>query len=387
MERAELTRRLVALPGVVERGGNVFVCDAAWSAPDRVQAEALMARAAVADAEPGAGWLMIRTGGTGGGVKFARHDERTLRAAVGGFCQHFGLDRVNALGLLPIHHVSGLMGWARCALTGGEYLAWDWKRLEAGHRPTWPTGRRGDWVVSLVPTQLQRLLAEPAARAWLREFRLILLGGGPTWPALAEAAAAAGLPIALSYGLTETAAMVTALQPDEFLAGVRSDGRALPHAQVRITADGLVAVAGSSVFRGYWPEWCGVREFVTEDLGTIDASGHLRVLGRRDALIISGGRKIAPAEVEAALRASGEFDDVAVIGVPDATWGERVVACYPARAGGPPDIARAVAGLASYQRPKTFVPLESWPRNAQGKIDRAALRARVAEGEARAAGG
>src|SRR5581483_5045622 len=115
--------------------------------------------------------------------------------------------------------------------------------------------------------------------------------------------------------------------------------------------------------------------FSTQDAGQIDSRGHLHVLGRRDAVIITGGKKVQPADVEAALRASGEFDDVAVIGVPDREWGEIVVACYAARR--PPDLARAVRGLAAHQQPKRFVPLTPWPRTAQGKINRAELLKRV----------
>jgi O-succinylbenzoic acid--CoA ligase len=90
-------------------------------------------------------------------------------------------------------------------------------------------------------------------------------------------------------------------------------------------------------------------------------------------VIITGGKKVQPAEVEAALRASGEFADVAVVGVPDAGWGEVVVACYPA-GGRVPDRTRAVATLARHLRPKRFVAIADWPRNAQGKLNRVALR-------------
>jgi O-succinylbenzoic acid--CoA ligase len=137
----------------------------------------------------------------------------------------------------------------------------------------------------------------------------------------------------------------------------------------------VVAIAGESVFRGYFPNGEVAREFITEDLGRIDKRGHLHLLGRRDAVIITGGKKVQPHEVENALRASGEFAEVAVIGVPDAEWGEAVVACYQARSGRVPNFDRAVNALVSYQRPKRFVALAEWPRNAQGKINRAALLA------------
>jgi O-succinylbenzoic acid--CoA ligase len=305
-------------------------------------------------------------------VKFARHDEATLGAAVRGFCAHFGMVRVNAIDVLPAHHVSGLMARVRCAATGGRHHAWDWKRLEAGELPELP---EGEWVLSLVPTQLQRLLGSPAAVAWLRRLKIIFIGGGPLWPDLADSAAEAGLRLSPGYGMTETAAMIAALKPDEFLAGVRSSGTIMPHARVTVEPhEGVLTVAGPSVFRGYWPERRDAREFRTEDIGRMDERGHLHILGRRDAMIITGGRKVNPAEVEAALRDSGEFLDVAVIGLPDQEWGESVIACFPRDDAREPNLARAVETLANHQRPKRFVAIAEWPRNAQGKLNRAALR-------------
>lgn len=375
MERAEL-KALVRASGVArERDGFAFLCDPQASAVEEAQVATLLSAAPRAEEGNTEGWLCIRTGGSAGTVKFARHDEKTVGAAIDGFRRHFGLERVNAIGVLPLHHVSGLMAAARCAATGGRYVPWDWKRLEAGDLPALG---EGDWTLSLVPTQLQRLLASERTTDWLRRLARVILGGGPVWPQLADAAAAARVRVSLSYGLTETAAMVTALRPEEFLAGARSSGTALPHARVTVDiADGGVRIAGESIHRGYWPEWSGAREILTEDLGRIDARGHLHLLGRRDAIIITGGKKVQPADVEAALRASGEFADVAVIGVPDREWGEVVIACYP-RGGRAPDVDRAAAGLAAHQRPKRYVAIDAWPRNAQGKVNRARLRALVA---------
>ncbi|MDR0901911.1 MAG: p-hydroxycinnamoyl-CoA synthetase, partial [Opitutaceae bacterium] len=115
---------------------------------------------------------------------------------------------------------------------------------------------------------------------------------------------------------------------------------------------------------------------LTEDLAFFDESGGLNIAGRRDAVIITGGKKVLPGEVEAALRASGEFSDVAVVGVPDAEWGERVVACYPAE-DAPPDrgkVGAALYPLSGYKRPARILPVAPWPRNAQGKVNRARLR-------------
>ena len=381
MERTELKKLVLATGCAKERGEFVFLCDPKWSAAQRARVNEISSRVTRHRSHIRYGWLCIPTGGNSGGIKFARHDERTLGAAARGFCAHFDFVRVNAVGVLPPHHVSGLMARVRCAATGGEYLEWDWKKLEAGRRPTLPR-LHGPWVISLVPTQLQRLLKSRSAVDWLRGFKIIFLGGGPVWRELTNAAARMKLRVSLSYGMTETAAMVTALRPEEFLTGARSCGTALAHAQVRVTKAGVVRIAGESVFRGYFPETRRGRTFTTEDIGRIDARGHLHILGRRDAVIITGGKKVQPGEVEAALRASGEFADVAVIGVPDAEWGEAVVACYPA-GGASPNVGRAVAKLAAHQKPKRFVAIADWPRNAQGKLNRAALLAASAGADPR----
>jgi O-succinylbenzoic acid--CoA ligase len=241
-------------------------------------------------------------------------------------------------------------------------------------------GDGGEWFLSLVPTQLQRLLAQPETIGWLRRFRAVFLGGGPAWPELLERAAEARVPLAPSYGLTETVAMVATLRPQEFLAGSRSSGKVMPHARIDVTEDGTLRIAGESVFRGYFPGWRAERDFTTDDLGFIDGHGQVQVTGRRDGIIITGGKKVSPAEVEAALRATGEFDDVAVLGVPDAEWGEAVVACYPVTMR-TPDLERVARTLAEQlappARPKRYVAVAEWPRNAQGKLNRILLAGKI----------
>jgi o-succinylbenzoate---CoA ligase len=392
MERAQLKALALDTGCALQRGGYVFLCDPKWGVEERTQLEALLAAIPEDAPEVGEGWLCVPSGGTSGGLKFARHDEHTLLAAVSGFRAHFGISRVNAVDVLPAHHVSGLMARVRCAVTGGRHVSWSWKELEAGRFPVLEAESEG-WVLSLVPTQLQRLLASAAAQEWLRGFRAIFLGGGPAWEELTEHAAQARLPVALCYGMTETAAMVTSLRPEEFARGARDCGTALPHVRVEVVDDatsavlsagetGVVRIAGESVFRGYFPVGRAAGAFTTEDLGCFDARGHLQIQGRRDAVIITGGKKVFPEEVEAALRASGQFGDVAVIALPDAQWGQRVVACYAAR-GDDLDLKRvdlALAGLASHKRPKAFIAVSQWPRNAQGKVSRSAL-ARAVRGE------
>ncbi len=420
--------------------GLVFLVDPEWRADERARADEIIAQAAaVGGVDTSAGfvqsgeqvWLMIPSGGTGGRLKFARHDQDTIATAVGGFGRHFAVGRVDAVGVLPLYHVSGFMAWMRCVLTGGTYVPWSWPELLAGRwpaadaRPTvsrdrppnerataamghemadprWSGGvpavaragpvegfgpERGRFL-SLVPTQLQRLLTSPPAVEELRSFSAVLIGGGPVWPELTNAAARLGWPLALGYGMTETAAMVASQRPGEFLAGRRDCGPALPHARIDLTNDSRIRIAGSSVCRGFIPEAAAPGDFapgsfVTEDLGEWDADGHLTVLGRRDAVIITGGKKVDPLEVEAVLRATGEFDDLAVIGLPDGEWGRAVTACYPGTGRPPPEPARlaeALAGLSPYKHPKRYCPISPWPRNAQGKVNRPELVRLAARG-------
>ncbi|HEY8995736.1 MAG TPA: AMP-binding protein, partial [Lacunisphaera sp.] len=300
---------------------EVFLCNPDWGAHEQRQlAELLQSKIENPKSKMEEGWLMIPTGGTGGKIRLARHDSATITAAVRGFTRHFELPQVNAVGVLPLYHVSGFMAWMRCLLTGGEYLPLDWKAVEGGSLPVLPAKVHG-WTLSLVPTQLERLLRSKAAADWLGKFRVIFLGGAPAWPALLDKAASLGLPLSPGYGMTESAAMVAALRPEEFRAGLRSSGRVLPHARVSFDEEGSILVSGESVFRGYWPEWREGGAFATQDGGWLDERGHLHVSGRRDAVIITGGEKVNPAEVEAVLRGTGQFADVVVFGLPDTEWG------------------------------------------------------------------
>jgi o-succinylbenzoate---CoA ligase len=372
IEAGDPRRFMAELAVAVAQGGTVMLASTAWGENERRQLAAL--RQMAPDNPPaaaGKGWLCIPTGGNSGQLKFARHDEGTLSAAVHGFTRHFAVAQVNAVGVLPLHHVSGLMAWMRCALSGGEYLPLEWKSVEAGRLPPLPAKPQG-WMISFVPTQLDRLLRHEAAVDWLRKFRLIFLGSGPAWPGLLAKAAAAQLPLSLGYGMTESAAMVTALHPAEFLAGARSCGTALPHARVKLSNEGGIFLGGDSMFRGYHPQWRDGWDFETEDRGRLDQPGHLHVTGRRDLVIITGGEKVDPVEVETVLRDTGELTEIVVLGVPDAEWGHVIVAAYPEAAR--PDLDKVAVAvsrlLAPAKRPKRFVPIANWPVNSQGKVNR-----------------
>jgi O-succinylbenzoic acid--CoA ligase len=369
---ADTEKFMAQFAQAVAAGGEIFLGNPGWGEAERGQVEDLLIENLPEAGD--SGWLMIPTGGSSGGVNFARHDSRTIAAAVRGFSQHFGLRQVNAVGVLPLYHVSGLMAWMRCALTGGEYRPVDWRKVATRNFPKLPETSEG-WTLSLVPTQLERLMDERRALEWLRQFRIIFIGGAPSWSTLLDRAAGAGLPLSPGYGMTETVAMVAALRPDEFLAGSRSYGTTLPHAKIDFSLEGLISVTGESVFHGYFPELSDDRNFETEDIGEWDASGRLQVFGRRDGVIITGGEKVYPAEVESALRGSGEFPDLLVLGVPHPQWGQQVVAAFPA--GREPNATRLDKiirrELAPYKHPKVYVAVPNWPIASNGKLRRAEI--------------
>ncbi|WP_044151064.1 AMP-binding protein [Leptolyngbya iicbica] len=327
--------------------------------------------------------LHIPTGGSSGNIQFATHTWETLAASVWGFCRHFDCDRTNAYCLLPLYHVSGLMQAMRCLLSGGRLVIQPFRELLAAQDIEPLTDPS---FLSLVPTQLQRLLAsDHDFTPWLRQFTAILLGGAPPWPSLLQTARHRQLPLAPTYGMTETASQVATLLPQEFLAGHAGSGRSLPHAHLSILDEagdplpsqqvGRIAIAASSLAltRGATPI---PSPLLTGDLGYLDAAGFLHVVGRETTLIFTGGEKVLPQEVEAAMLATGLVQDCAVLGVPDTDWGERVVAVITTTEPDPEIRLRSAlqAQLSPYKMPKRWLVRAELPRNAQGKLNRAALR-------------
>jgi O-succinylbenzoic acid--CoA ligase len=329
-------------------------------------------------------------------------------ASVTGFQQHFQVEQVNSLCVLPLYHVSGLMQFMRSFLSGGKLAIVPFKSLQAGEFPALPAEH---FFLSLVPTQLQRLLkaeemkAQESTGTRNHERILaallsspspslpftILLGGALAWAELLEAARYHHLPIAPTYGMTETAAQIATLTPAEFLQGRSGCGRVLPHAQVTIRDElgkklaphqvGRVAIAAKSLMLGYFPQVSTQPEFLTEDLGFFDAAGYLHILGRADGTIISGGENVFPAEVEAAIWQTGLVNDVCVIGLADSEWGQVVTAVYvPAQGVTVAALKAAIASnLCRYKQPKHWVAVAELPRNAQGKINRQQVLALLVE--------
>ena len=334
--------------------------------------------------------IFIPTGGSSGKIRFAAHSWQTLMASVAGFHQYFEQKPINSFCVLPLYHVSGLMQFLRSLTTGGRIVIMPFKALTEG-RSQEPVGEDNinlrEFFLSLVPTQLARLMNLDASK-WLSSFRTVLLGGAPPWNSLLEQARLYNIPLAPTYGMTETASGVVTLKPEAFLRGNNSSGAVLPHAVVTIRTatgeildanqTGMITIQADSLALGYYPERetlnpkSPMSNFPTDDLGFFDEQGYLHIIGRHSNKIITGGENVFPAEVEAAIQATQLVTDVCVIGVPDSDWGQVVTAIYvPCSPTVSPRILEAAIEdkLSKYKRPKHWISATTLQRNAQGKVN------------------
>jgi O-succinylbenzoic acid--CoA ligase len=233
-----------------------------------------------------------------------------------------------------------------------------------------PHARAGCAHVSMVPTQLRRLLA---AGADVAAFSTILLGGAAVPAGLLASARAAGARVVTTYGMSETC------------GGCVYDGVPLAGVSVRTGTGGRIEIGGATLFSGYRGRPDLSRQvmaggwFVTSDLGSLDGAGRLTVHGRADEMINTGGEKVAPAEVAAVLETCPGVAEAVVIGEPDPEWGERVTAIVvPEDPAAPPTLAALRAAVTRrmphFAAPRALVLVAEVPLLASGKPDLAVLR-------------
>lgn len=292
--------------------------------------------------------VIVGSGGSMGGRRWCVQPLAHLQQsalATGRWLAAQGLDPASCLHLnpLPLHHVSGLLPLVRSRQWGAQHrtLAPALMRDPLALTETLPMAElacQGPVLLSLVPTQLGRLLADPAGVAWLQQVALIWVGGAPLSPDLAAMARQLRLPLAPCYGATETAAMVCALTPRRFLAGDQGCGAPLDGVRLRVEeASGALAIATARLSPGWLVQGALVPLprtvdgwWLSGDAARFSDQG-LQVLGRLDAAIHSGGETVFPEQVEqrlAALIEAAALPVVAVllVGESDALWGERLVA-------------------------------------------------------------
>jgi O-succinylbenzoic acid--CoA ligase len=307
--------------------------------------------------------VVIATSGSTGRPKAVELSAGALTASATASLRRIGASpQFRWLCCLPTFHISGLGVLVRSLVTGTDPV------FAATPSPDMlATSDCG--YASLVPTQLRRLLDAGAGPG---PVQAILLGGAAPADALLAEARTAGWRVITTYGMSETC------------GGCVYDSVPLDDVQVRI-ADGLVEIAGPTLFTGYLgrPEltasvltggW-----FRTADLGYWLAGGGLGIRGRADEIINTGAEKVVPGDVEAVLGTAPGVADVVVVGLPDPEWGEAVTAIViPANPADPPDLAvlrsRVRAAISAYAAPRRVVVVSQFPLLPSGKPDRVAVR-------------
>ena len=299
--------------------------------------------------------LVVETSGSTGSPKRVLLPRAAVLASVAATARRLGTEGRWAL-RLPATYVAGLQVVVRS--------------LVAGHDPV-VDGWGDATLTSLVPTQLLRLLDDPAEVDRLAAMDAVLLGGGPVDPALRRRAADLGLTVVATYGMAETS------------GGCVYDGVALDGVAVAIGQGGRIRLGGPTLFAGYDGDPALTDEvlvdgwFLTSDAGRLDEDGRLHVLGRLDDVVVSGGVNVPTPAVAARLREHPAVHDAACIGVPDEEWGNRVVAFVV----GGLDLATARDWVAEVH-PRSWAPRElhavdALPLLANGKLDRLALQGRA----------
>ena len=308
---------------------------------------------------------------------------------------------------LPLYHIAGLQA-ALAGVFGGrtvvlqrQFEPREWMALVQEHRIA---------RALIVPTMLKQLLDHPEFPAHdLSSLRVLTYGGASMPLPVIERAIAAmpGVQFINAFGQTETGSTIAMAPPeDHVLEGppevvekrrrhLRSIGRPLPDVEVRIVGEdghelaagehGEIAARGPRLMRGYWGQPEATAQTVhggwlfTGDLGYMDEDGYIYLTGRAKDFIKRGGEMVAPEEVEQLLHACPGVEECAVIGVPDETWGERVMAVVVPTPGAEPSeesLLEACHTLARFKRPEQVVFVPELPRNALGKVLKNELRAR-----------
>ena len=321
--------------------------------------------------------VVVCTSGSTGASKGVELSAAALRHSA-----RASLDRLGArpgerwLCCLPATHVAGLQVLVRSLVSGTEPVL-------AEHADAETVAGSGCAHVSLVPTQLHRLLLEVLGSGPARPlagYSSVLLGGAAAPASLLDAARAAGVPVVTTYGMTETCGgcVYDGAPLDGTRIAIRSDDDDSPAEAGRIWIGGPVLFSG---YRGQPTSQAALRDgwFRTGDLGRLDSSGRLVVRGRADDVINTGGHKVVPGEVAAVLQTCPGVKDVAVVGQPDPEWGERVIAVVvPADPADPPALEllrlHVQERLPRYAAPSRVVMVDAVPMLPSGKHDIVRLR-------------
>ncbi|HEX7736884.1 MAG TPA: o-succinylbenzoate--CoA ligase [Ktedonobacteraceae bacterium] len=299
------------------------------------------------------------------------------------------------LACLPFFHIGGLSILMRSVIYGISVIVLE--KFDE-HAVNQAIREDGVTIISVVAVMLQRmltaLLVEDTRARYPAALRCVLLGGGPAPRPLLEQCASLNIPVAQSYGLTESCSQAVTLAPADALRKLGSAGRPLLPVQLEIRQKnalapageaGVIYLQGPTITPGYANRPAETAEafqdgwFCTGDLGYLDTDGYLYVLDRRSDLIISGGENVYPAEVESVLLAHPAIAEAGVCGQPDPQWGQVAVAFVKTHPGQSVDtqaiLEHARQRLARYKVPRAIYLVDELPRNSSGKMLRRELPA------------
>lgn len=387
------------LPAAARIAGLARICHGCSAGGDIGTLDAVIAAASELPVKASVGeedtFYLGYTSGTTGLPKGALVSQRNRALAYHYWALEFGIGEDDiVLHTGPFHHTAPFTFVLTQLYMGGEVVIMD--HFDADRVLETITRERVSWGF-LVPFMLDRLIdrAETAKRLDLTSFRMIISGASalPTRTKQRILEVFPGVDLHEFYGATE-AGVITNLRPRDQMRKTRCVGRPVFDTEIEIRDErgarvapgevGDIWMRGPTVFAGYFnaPEktaavfdgdWCTIG-----DAGTMDQEGFVYILDRRKDMIKSGGVNVFPLEIEEVLRAEAAVEDVAVIGVPDSTWGEAVHAVVVQRAGQSVD-GGALASicrdkLAGYKVPKSFEFRSALPRNANGKVLKRVLR-------------
>ena len=328
---------------------------------------------------PGETRVLMWTSGTGGSPRGIALTDTNLEAGISAAASRLALGPNDRwLATLGLAHVGGLMLMLRAAATGALLVT------RGRFRPDEAAALMDAGVLthaSLVPTMLRQLLDLRADRP-AASLRCLLVGGAHCPRALVERAVSAGIPLALTYGMTEATSQAATAPPALVRRKAGTVGSPLEGVEVRLDEGGEVTLRGPTVAAGYvgaeFPLQGPGGWLHTGDLGEIDEEGHLWITGRRSDRIVTGGVNVDPVEVEDVLRFHAGVSDAAVVGLPDERWGEVVAAAVVCVGGASLDSGELEgltgAHLTTAKVPRRWLFLRELPRNANGKVDRDAVR-------------
>jgi len=295
------------------------------------------------------------------------------------------------LACMPLYHVGGMAIVLRCCLYGTTVVL---QRTFDPDALCHAVEAERVSLVSVVPTMLHRALELWERRPAPASLRCVLLGGAAASQQLLEHTLALRLPLATTYGLTEAASQVATSHPEGVLHKPGSVGKPLMFTQLRVADErgqtlaagdiGEIRVKGPTVMRGYDGE-AGLKdgELHTGDLGFLDDEDDLWPVQRRADLILSGGEKVIPFEVERALLEHPEVEQACVVGLDDAVWGQRVAAAVVRKPGArTTEVALSTFcedKLAGFKRPRVVHFVERLPQTSAGKLDRSAVAQQLSQ--------